>query len=200
MTASPLETVERLRGKPLSAEEKEILLRMKSELGCDDSDALWQMISVLEYQRQFYVNLPEKITAHTEKLLAGIADAARKEVAVAQGKLVAGVVAEARNLNLKSRLSFLLLIGLLALIAFFLICSLMMWSGYMIGTGGTKPPGFILKMPSGLMIGLLCLGLAGTCGYWAIRAYNAEIKTWWQPLFGAVAATGIGAWLIAISV
>ena len=52
MTASPLETIERLRGASLSAEERDALLKMKDALQCND-DAIWQMISVLEYQKKF---------------------------------------------------------------------------------------------------------------------------------------------------
>lgn len=199
MTASPLETIERLRGESLSAEERDALLKMKDVLQCNDDDAIWQMISVLEYQKKFYLDLPEKITAHADKLLSGITAAAEKEATIAQGKLVAAVVAEAKNLNLKSKISFLLIWGVAALIAFLLICSLMMWAGYMIGTGGIQVPAIMLKMPSGLMLGLLSMGLGGIFGYLAIKAYTAEIKTWWRPLSGAVAATGVGAWLLTMS-
>lgn len=95
-------------------------------------------------------------------------------MAIAQGKLVESVVEQARSLNLKSRLSTLVLIGLFALVLFFLICSLMMWAGYRIGTGGSQMPELMFRMPSGLMIGLLLLGCAGIFSYLAAKEYADE--------------------------
>ena len=86
------------------------------------------------------------------------------------------VVEQAKNLNLKSRLSTLVLMGLFALALFFLICSLMMWAGYRIGTGGSHMPELMFRMPSGLMIGLLLLECAGILSYWAAKEYADEKK------------------------
>ena len=92
---------------------------MREELRCSDEDAIWKLVAVLEYQKTFYLDLPEIITIKAEKLCMDIGKAAEKEVALAQGKLVESVVEQAKNLNLKSKLSTLVLIGLFALTLFF---------------------------------------------------------------------------------
>ena len=124
---------------------------------------------------------------------------AENEVAIAQGKLVESVVEQARSLNLKSRLSTLVLIGLFALVLFFLICSLMMWAGYRIGTGGSQMPELMFRMPSGLMIGLLLLGCAGIFSYLGAKEYADEKKTLWRPLAGAVISTILGGLAFTVS-
>ncbi len=120
-------------------------------------------------------------------------------MAIAQGKLVESVVEQAKNLNLKSRLSTLVLMGLFALALFFLICSLMMWAGCRIGTGGSHMPELMFRMPSGLMIGLLLLECAGILSYWAAKEYADEKKTLWRPLAGAVASTITAGLIFTIS-
>lgn len=194
-----MDMIERLRGQKLTSDEKDMFIRMKEELRCSDEDAIWQVISILEYQKTFYLNLPNIITEKTEKICRELGKAAESEVAIAQGKLVESVVEQARSLNLKSRLSTLVLIGLFALVLFFLICSLMMWAGYRIGTGGTQMPEIMFRMPSGLMIGLLLLGCAGVLSYWAAREYADEKKTLWRPLAGAVASTVVAGLIFTVS-
>lgn len=184
-----MEVVERLRGQKLTNEEKDMFMRMRDELCCHDEDAIWQIVAVLEYQKIFYLDLPKKIAEKTEKICRELGKAAENEVAIAQGKLVESVVEQAKKLNLKSRLSALVLIGLLALVLFFLICSLMMWAGYRIGTGVSHMPELMFRMPSGLIIGLLLLGCAGVLSYWAAKEYADEKKTLWRPLAGAVVST-----------
>ncbi len=53
MGAKILELVAKIRGKPLSPEEKNLFLRIQEELGCDDDDAIWQIVAILEYQKLF---------------------------------------------------------------------------------------------------------------------------------------------------
>ncbi len=55
-----MEMVERLRGQKLTSDEKDMFIRMKEELRCSDEDAIWQVISVLEYQKTFYLDLQTK--------------------------------------------------------------------------------------------------------------------------------------------
>ncbi len=156
-----MEMIERIRGTKLSSDEKDIFIRLKDELRCGDEDALWQLIGVLEYQKTFYLELPKKISDQTEKICKNIGVLAENEMALAQGRLAKSVVEQAANLSLKTRLSTLILLGLIVLVVFFLICSLMMWSGYRIGSGEDHLPELMFRMPSGLMIGLLLLGCAG---------------------------------------
>lgn len=194
-----MEIVERMRGKKLTGEEKDMFIRMREELRCSDEDAIWKLVAVLEYQKTFYLDLPEIITRKAEKLCMDIGKAAEKEVALAQGKLAESVVEQAKNLNLKSKLSTLVLIGLFALVLFFLTCSLMMWAGYRIGTGGSQMPEIMFRMPSGLMIGLLLLGCAGIFSYWAAKEYADEKKTLWRPLAGAAISTILGGLTFTVS-
>lgn len=194
-----IEIVERMRGKKLSPDEREMFYRMEKELGCLDDDAIWQVVAVLEYQKAFYMEIPNIISEKTEKIIGEMGKAAEKEVAIAQGKLVECVVTEAKKLNLKSRLSMLILIGLVALTLFFLICSLMMWAGYRIGSGGTKLPLLMLRLPSGLMIGLLLLGCGGIFGYWVIQDYSNEEKSLWRPLAGALISIVLASLILTVS-
>lgn len=194
-----MEMIERVRGTKLSSEEKDIFIRLKDELRCGDEDALWQLIGVLEYQKSFYLELPKKISEQTEKICKDIGALAENEIALAQGRLAKSVAEQAAKLSIKTRLSTLVLLGLIVLVVFFLICSLMMWSGYRIGTGGNHLPELMFRMPSGLMIGLLLLGCAGVLSYWAAKEYADEKKSLWKPLSGAIAATLLGGWVFTIS-
>ncbi|MFG6374975.1 MAG: hypothetical protein K1W05_03425 [Desulfovibrio sp.] len=62
-----MDMIERLRGQKLTSDEKDMFIRMKEELRCSDEDAIWQVISILEYQKTFYLNLPNIITEKNRK-------------------------------------------------------------------------------------------------------------------------------------
>ncbi len=199
MSETGIEVLERLRGKPLSAEEREMFIRMGKEFDCAENDAVWKIMAVMEYQKSFYVDMPRIIMEKTDKIIGELGKAAEKEVAIAQGKLVEGVVAEAKKLNLKSQTSTLILMGLATLILFFLTCSLMMWAGYRLGSGGTQLPEVMFRLPSGLMIGLLLLGCGAIFSYWAVKEYSDETKSLWRPLAGALASIALGSLAITVS-
>lgn len=188
MGTAPIELIERMRGKKMSSEEKDVFIRLGKELGSTDNDALWQILAVLEFHKTFYLDLPEKIDKHAKNIMAEISKGAEKEAALAQGKLVECVVAEAKNLNLKSQISTIMLLGLAGIICFVFICSLMMWAGYCLGTGKIIPAEYILRMPSGLVIGLLALACGGILAHFAIKERKYDKKTWWQPCVGAALA------------
>lgn len=188
MGTEAMELVERMRGRKLSSEEKDMFIRMKDELGCADDDAVWQMVAVMECQKTFYLDLPEKITAHTEKLLRGITSTVETELAIAQSKLLESVRGEAQRLRFKTGAAMLLLMGSGCMAIFFLFCSLMMWAGYRLGAGGNQPPPFLLRIPSGFIIGILIAGCAAVCGYWTIKKYVDERKISWRPFAGFVMA------------
>ncbi len=63
-----MEVVERLRGQKLTNEEKDMFIRMRDELRCNDEDAIWQIVAILEYQKTFYLDLPKKIAEKSEKV------------------------------------------------------------------------------------------------------------------------------------
>lgn len=188
MCTASIELIERMRGKKMSSEEKDVFIRLGRELGSCDNDALWQILAVLEFHKTFYLDLPEKIDKHTQRIMAEISKGAEREAALAQGKLVECVVTEAKNLNLKSQISTLMLLGLVGLIFFILICSLMMWAGYGLGTGKIIPPEYILRMPSGLIVGLLSLAGGGILAHLAVKSRKNGKKSWWQPCLGSALA------------
>lgn len=200
MGIAPIELIERMRGRKMSSEEKDMFIRMQDEFGSIDTDALWQIIAVLEFQKTFYLDLPEKIDTHTQKVIAEISKCAEKEVALAQGKLAECVVAEARNLNLKSQISTLTLLGLGNLLVLLIICSLMMWAGYGLGTGKILASEFVLRMPSGLMVGLLSVACGGILAHLTVKERKKGKKSWWRPCLGAVLAVIFAGFTLAISV
>lgn len=199
MCTASIELIERMRGKKMSSEEKDVFIRLGRELGSCDNDALWQILAVLEFHKTFYLDLPEKIDIQVQRIMAEISKGAEKEAALAQGKLVECVVAEAKNLNLKSKISTIMLLGLAALISFILICSLMMWAGYGLGTGKIIPPEYILRMPSGLIVGLLALACGGILAHLGAKQRKNDQKSWWQPCLGATLATIFACVVLAIS-
>lgn len=200
MGTSPMELIERMRGKSLTAEEKDMFLRMKDELGCGDEDALWQVVAVLEFQKIFYLELPKKITDQTKKIMAEISTTAANEVAIAQGKLVESVVEQAKVLSIKYRLSTIIILALGALALFLMVGSLMMWAGYQIGSGRAQPPEFMFQMPTGVVIGILMVGMAVVFCRWAAFAYSEEEKRWWRWLCAALGCAVPAAWIFALTI
>lgn len=199
MCTASIELIERMRGRKMSSEEKDVFIRLGKELGSFDNDALWQILAVLEFHKTFYLDLPEKIDKHVQKIMVEISKGAEKEAALAQGKLVECVVAEAKKLNLKSQISTIMALGLAALILFILICSLMMWAGFGLGTGKIIPPEYILKMPSGLMVGLIALACGCILAHLAATQRKNNKKSWWKPCLGATLAAIFACIVLAIS-
>lgn len=199
MGARILELIEKIRGKPLEPEEKDLFLRIQEELGCDDDDAIWNIVALLEYQKLFYLALPEKIAEQSEKILAGFKKSAESEIKKAQGNLTTQVVEGAKKINKQANLSTLTLLVMVILILFFLTCSLMMWAGYRLGAGTAPPPSFMFRMPSGAILGLLFLGAAGILGYWTFKGYEEDAGRIWHILAAAMGATIVGGLLLTIS-
>ena len=111
MDAEKLSRLERLLERELSSEEKERLHRVQDAFGISDNDALWELITAMEYQRKYYDELPEKISQAATEIFNGLSQAAQNEVALAQGKLAESVVKQAERLSLKSHIRTLLMWG-----------------------------------------------------------------------------------------
>ena len=182
MDAEKLSRLERLLERKLSSEEKERLHRVQDAFGISDNDALWELITAMEYQREYYDVLPEKISQAGTEIFSGLSQAAQKEVALAQGKLAESVVKQAERLSLKSHILTLLMWGTLALVFLLLHGGLLLWLGFQIGSGQTQPPAILLRMPVGLVlagIGLFGGILFGTC---AARSFSEGNPGWKKNL------------------
>ena len=182
MDAEKLSRLERLLERKLSSEEKERLHRVQDAFGISDNDALWELITAMEYQRKYYDELPGKISQAATEIFNGLSQAAQNEVALAQGKLAESVVKQAERLSLKSHIRTLLMWGALALVFLLLHGSLLMWLGFQIGSGQTQPPVMLLRMPVGFVlagIGLFGGILFGTC---AARSFSEGNPGWKKNL------------------
>ena len=186
MDAEQMTRLERLLDRELSGEEKERLRRIKDTLGIADNDGIWEIIIALEYQRNYYDELPEKISQAAAEILKGISQAAEKEVALAQGKLAESVVKQAEKLSVKSHIHTLLLWGALALFLVLLYGSLLLWAGYSLGTGQTHPPLLLLKMPVGVIMGALCFCAGIFLGVLAAKTFAEGEAAWRKLLLAAL--------------
>ena len=77
MNTEHIKRLEMLTGRQLNAGEVARLGRIQSVLNLTDNDALWDVLTALEYQRVYYEALPVKITAATKELLQGMNAGAR---------------------------------------------------------------------------------------------------------------------------
>lgn len=188
MDAHKIDRLERLLNRPLSQEEKDRLQRIKDTLRIADNDALWDIIIAMDYQRNYYDLLPEKISSMTEEILNGLSEAAQKEISIAQSRLAESVVEEARRMSSEHHLKTWLVWGIFLLMAVLIYGSLLLWAGYCIGSGKTHPPALILKMPVGVVLGALCIGCGGFLGVQAAQKF-AQGDAGWRK--GAAIALGL---------
>jgi hypothetical protein len=72
MNADRIEKLEKLLARTLSVEEKARLQNIGLTLGIGDNDALWDVVSALEYQRAYYEDLPQKIATASVDILHGL--------------------------------------------------------------------------------------------------------------------------------
>jgi hypothetical protein len=192
MDAETFGRVERLLDRELSIEEKERLRRIKDTLQISDNDALWDIITAMEYQRTYYEELPGKIALATAKIVQNISVAAEKEVALAQGRLAESVVKQAEKLSVKSHTHAVIFWGTLALFLLLLYGSLLMWAGYSIGSGQTQPPALLLQMPVGIITGALCFSGGIFFGVLAAKNFADGNAVWRKRLLAALCGLFLG--------
>lgn len=184
--------LERILERNLSAQEVERLQRIQDVMDISDNDGLWDVITALEYQRNFYNVLPEKIAQATADIFKELSVAAEKEVALAHGRLAEGVAEQARKLSLKVHVQTWLLWGALALVLLLLYGSLLLWAGYSIGSGQAQPPVLVLKMPVGLVLGALSFVCGIALDVLAARDFARAEKGWWKKGITAFGFTTVG--------
>ena len=179
MNAQKTAQLESLLGRPLSVEEKERLRRIKDTLHIADNDAMWDILTAMEYQRVYYEGLPEKITLAAAEIFKELSVAAEKEVALAQSRLAESVVKQAEKLSLKTHIGSWLAWGGLALFLLLLHGALLLWAGYCIGSGQTQPPAMVLHMPVGILLSGLCIAGGFFLGAMAAKSF-ANGHAGWQ--------------------
>jgi hypothetical protein len=187
MNTERITRLEKLLNRELSAGEKERLRRIQDTLQISDEDALWDALTAMEYQRTYYEELPQKIATASTDILRGISDAAEAEARRAQGKLAESVAELAQKLAVRINMATLLPMSLTALVCLLFFGSLSMWAGFCIGSGRVYPPDFLLRMPSGILIGGLCLGGGIFLGAQAAREFSEGKKVWRKRMIAAVA-------------
>ena len=178
MNAQKTAQLESLLGRPLGVEEKERLRRIKDTLHIADNDAMWDILTAMEYQRKYYEELPEKITLAAAEIFKELSVAAENEVALAQSRLAESVVEQAEKLSLKTHIRSWLAWGGLALFLLLLYGALSLWAGYCIGSGQTQPPALLLRMPVGILLGALCVAGGLFAGIMAAKEFANGHAGW----------------------
>jgi hypothetical protein len=187
MNAVKIKRLEKLLERELSEKEIARLRRIKDVLEIDDHDSFWDILTAMEYQRFFYEELPAKIAGASTKILQEIVLAAEKEVAGTQIALAANMAEQAKKLSVRINLVSLLPLGLLALVCLLFYESLSMWAGFCIDSGQAHPPELLLRMPSGILAGGLCLGGGVFLGARAAKEFSEVGKGWRKRMFAASA-------------
>ena len=194
MNAQKTAQLESLLGRPLGVEEKERLRRIKDTLHIADNDAMWDILTAMEYQRKYYEELPEKITLAATEIFKELSVAAENEVALAQSRLAESVVKQAEKLSLKTHIVSWLAWGGLALFLLLLYGALLLWAGYCIGSGQTQPPALLLRMPVGILLGALCVAGGIFLGAMAAKSFangHAGWKKWGLYALGLLLPGGV---------
>ena len=197
--AEQMTRLERLLDRVLSGEEKERLRRIKDTLGIADNDGIWEIIIAMEYQRNYYDELPEKIALTTAEILQNISQVAENEVALAQGRLAESVVRQAEKLSVKSHIHTLLLWGALAIFLVLLYGGLLMWAGFSIGSGQPQPPALLLQMPVGVIMGALCFGVGIFWGVLAAKDFAEGDVKWRKFMLAALGCMLPGGWILSLT-
>jgi hypothetical protein len=188
MNKTHVQRLEELLERALTEEETARLLRIKTTLEIDDNDALWDVLAAMEYQRAYYEELPQKI--------AGVSAEILKKIGTAQGS-----GASPLRLSSASRLeaAALLPLAFTFLAALLLYGSLLMWTGFCLGSGQAHPPELMLRMPSGLIMGGLCLMGGFLLGVRAAKNFAEGEKGWRKPMLAALALLLPGGAIVSLA-
>jgi len=197
MKADKIKRLEKLLERKLSVEEKERLRNIGRVLGIGDNDSLWDIVSALEYQRFYYEELPQKIVVASTEVLQGFSEAAEAEARRAQSLLAESVAEQARKLSLRINMETLLPLGILALVCLLGYGSLLLWAGFYLGSGQVPDMALILRVPSGILMGALCLVGSLFLGVYAGREFAVENKGWRKKTIVALALLVLGGVVIS---
>lgn len=200
MDGEAFASLEKLLGRELDPSEKERLQRIQDVLKIGPNDALWSIIAALEYQRAYYEELPQKIRTATEEILAEWSEAARKNAAAPQKTKLKKAGEQTNVISLKELVHPWLVWALLTFCLLLLYGSLSMWAGYSIGSGQTQPPGLLMRMPVGVLMGLLCMSVCVMEGIRAAKAFADTDSSWRKHALAARALLVPGAWSVSVAV
>lgn len=200
MDGEAFASLEKLLGRELDPSEKERLQRIQDVLKIGPNDALWSIIAALEYQRAYYEELPQKIRTATEEILAEWSEAARKNAAAPQKAKPKKAGEQTNVISLKELMQPWCIWALLTLCLLLLYGSLSMWAGYSIGSGQTQPPALLMRMPVGILIGVLCMGGCVMEGIRAAKAFADTDSSWRKHALAATALLAPGAWCVSVAV
>ena len=128
----------------------------------------------------------------TTEILQGISDAAKAETQRAQSLLTKSVVEQAQKLSVEINMGTLLPLGLVALICLLAYGSLLMWAGYSLATRNVQDMALVLRMPSGFLMGGLCLAGGLFMGVYAVRQNIEEEDGWWKTGVAALVMFSVG--------
>jgi hypothetical protein len=192
MNTNIIAKLETLLERSLSDAEKDRLRRIGNVLGLGNNDVMWCITAAREYHRTFYDELPEKIASASTEILRGISIAAEAEARKAQNLLAESVVEQARKLSVRINMETLVPLFVLALVCLLAFGSLSMWAGFCLGTGQAQDMALILRMPSGLLMGALCLAGSLFLGVHTGREYAEAGKGWRKKGLVALAMLVIG--------
>lgn len=200
METETLIRLENLLGRELELSEKERLQRIQDVLKIGPNDALWSIIAALEYQRSYYEELPEKIRTTTQEILAEWSAAAQKNPALPQKTNGEKAAEQAKAISLKALTQPWLIWVMLTLCLLLLYGSLSMWAGYSIGSGQTQPPVLLMRMPVGILMGILCLGGCMIEGILAAKAFGEGNGIWRKHALAALGLLVPGTWCVSVAV
>ena len=186
MNAERITRLEKLLNRELFAEEKERLRRIQDTLCIADDDSLWDVLTAMEYQKAYYEELPQKIATASADILRGISDAAEAETRRAQGRLAESVAELAQKLAVRVNMATLLPMGLAALVSLLAYGSLMLWAGFRLGSGRVHDPAWILRMPSGLLMGGLFIVGGVFLGLHAAKELADGGREWKKRILAAL--------------
>ena len=154
----------------------------------------------MEYQKFYYEELPAKIAAASTEVLQGFSEAAEAEARRAQSMLAESVAEQARKLSLRINIETLLPLGVLTLVCLLGYGSLLLWAGFCLGSGQVQSMALILRMPSGILIGALCLVGSLFLGVRAGREFAEEGKGWRKKALVALTMLVVGGVVVSQAV
>lgn len=105
-----------------------------------------------------------------------------------------------KAISLKDVIQSWLIWGIMTLCRLPLYGSLPMWAGYSIGSGLTQPPILLIRMPVGILMGILCLGGCMIEGILAAKAFGDGNGIWCTHALAAMAVLVPGTWSISVAV
>jgi ABC-type multidrug transport system fused ATPase/permease subunit len=199
MNADKIRQLEKLLDRELSHEEIDRFRRIKDILHIRDNDSVWDILAAMEYQRVYYEELPAKIAGASAEILQDISVAAEKEIALAQSRLADNVVEQAKKLSVRINMTSLLPMGLFTLVSLLAYGSLLLWAGWRIGSGQAHPPELILRVPSCMVMGGLCVVGGIFCGAMAAKEFSEGRADWRKHLLTALAFLLPGAGVFSLA-